>query len=60
MKGGKGAFHSMKGQAGRSALLKLSGGNSVVVLNFLQSQKMSLIKSPLFSLSKVGRYVNEG
>ena len=28
MKGSKGAFHSMKGQAGRSALLKLSGGNS--------------------------------
>ena len=26
------------------------------VLNFIQSQKMSLIKSPLFSLSKVGRY----
>ena len=30
MKGSKGAFHSMKGQAGRSALLKLSGGNSVL------------------------------
>ena len=28
MKGNKGAIHSMKGQAGRSALLKLSGGNS--------------------------------
>ena len=27
-----------------------------VVFNFIQSQKMSLIKSPLFSLSKVGRY----
>ena len=31
-----------------------------VVLNLIQSQRMSLIKSPLFSLSKVGRYVNEG
>ena len=28
MKGNKGAIHSMKGQAGRSAPLKLSGGNS--------------------------------
>ena len=28
MKGNKGAIHSVKGQAGRSALLKLSVGNS--------------------------------
>ena len=27
-----------------------------VVLNFIQSQKMSFMKSPFFSLSKVGRY----
>ena len=30
----------------------------MVVLNFIQRQKMSLIKSPLFSLSKIGRYEN--
>ena len=28
----KGAIHSVKGQAGRSALLKLSGGNSAQIL----------------------------
>ena len=32
MRGNKGAINSMKGQAGRSALLKLSGGNSDIWL----------------------------
>ena len=39
MKGSKGAFHSMKGQTGRSALLKLTGGNSA--LNHLSKEALS-------------------
>ena len=35
MKGKKGAIQSEKGQAGRSALLKLSGGNSALCISML-------------------------
>ena len=52
MKGNKDAIHSVKRQAGRSALLKLSWGNSALLeLNFSAN-----FKKCAFAMSKV-KYV---
>ena len=43
MKGNKGAIHFVKGQAGRSALLKLSGGNSEMFSSIQQWNNKDIV-----------------